>query len=63
MKNIRALWFKPWPRTLKTHKKKTKKNEIEICEFEMPKGQVWKRVWILKVWSENGSQNDIFGPK
>ena len=21
----------------------------------MPKGQVWKRIWILKVWSENGS--------
>ena len=35
------------------------KNEIEICKFEMhlkkffvcalPKGQVWKRVWILEV--------------
>ena len=21
----------------------------------LPKGQVWKRVWILEVWSENGS--------
>ena len=21
----------------------------------MPKGQVWKRVWILEVWSENGA--------
>ena len=30
----------------------------------LPKGQVWKRVWILEVWSENGSVKlNFFGLK
>ena len=24
------------------------------------KGQVWKRIWILEVWSEMDVENDIF---
>ena len=45
------------------------KKERKICEFEIglknflfalqskPKGQVWKREWILVVWTENGCGN------
>ena len=29
----------------------------------LPKGQVWKRVWILEARSENRLENNIFGLK
>ena len=29
----------------------------------LPKGKVWKRVWILEVWSEKGCGMTFFGLK
>ena len=29
----------------------------------LPKGLVWKRLWILEVWSENGCGNYTFWPE
>ena len=36
----------------------------EMMTWFLPNGQVWKRVWILEVWSENGSVKlNFFGLK
>ena len=36
----------------------------EMMTWFLPNGQVWKRVWVLEVWSENGSVKlNFFGLK
>ena len=33
----------------------------DIRQF-LPKGQVWKRLWVLEVWSENGLEKEPAAP-
>ena len=63
LRELRSVW------TYLSFQFQISKEEREICEFQIglknvlfalqskPKGQVWKREWILEVWTENGCGN------